>query len=326
MFCTCGSVRWTSDDLLFAAFVHRFVVVLCSAAESLRPRPMVAVSLHAALVLTGGGLKEPEILSTREVDGRQFVRLSRSDSTLTRFLVGRRAGLHPLKDSSLFQELVAMRNSVSKTSCDEEPVEDSKDHIDDDLGLDSVPEKQKSDVGYSKIPIHTVQIVLENKHVNVLSGFGLRDVCMEATSGNMDMLYRMVSTELQKAKPVSTESAVTEPESALPQPASDSSEAPRTPSHSRFILGMDVETPSKQLHSLMESDEPEVCSSRARGCTWIANRRAWVVRYKDEDGVKRQKRFHAQDHTSDSSRLDAEEVALSWLAEHFEAIRALSNS
>ena len=297
----------------------RFVAV-CSFPAAHLCSPMCAPKVELKLVLSGGCLTEPGVLCPKKVAGRSFVRLSKSDSTLTHFLTGLRAKLHPLRDSSLFRELVVLRNSASAPP---EPLGQS-DEV-DDLGLDQDEDKKASHrrkSGCSKLPERILNISFGGSTFSVLSGHGHLDLYIEATTENMGMLHRFVSSELTTAKSVSTESAVSEPMSALPEEASDSVQAPRTPSHSSSSLDSEgkadkrqlcCETPTKVGH-----DEVGTDCTRARGCTWIEKRKAWVLRYKDESGVRHQKRFRAADYTSDSSKSEAQANALFWLAEHQE--------
>ena len=165
-------------------------------------------------VLTGCCLREAAVLHTEEVAERFFVRRSKSDSTLTRFLTGKRAKVHPLKDSSLFSELVLLRNEAGAQL---EPLVMGLSEEVDDLGLDLVEDDgHRRKRGYSKLPSRIVTISLGGSAVAVLSGYGNLDVYMEATNENMAILHRAVSTELGSAKPVSTACAVPQPASALP--------------------------------------------------------------------------------------------------------------
>ena len=142
---------------------------------------------------------------------------------------------------------------------------------------------------------------------------------MEATNTNMAMLHRAVSTELGSAESVSTEPAVPQPASALPEVAPEFEDAPRTPPHMSCSERFD--TPSKGSRISMQSDEADAFCAPDRGCTWVEKRAAWVLRYKDKDGVKRQKKFKADDGSSDSSKAEARASAMYWLAEFKEALR-----
>ena len=70
------------------------------------------IEVSSALALEGGCLTRPILLPTVEFAERHFVRLSRGNSALMKFLTGRRSKLSPMKDSSLFEKLACLRNDA----------------------------------------------------------------------------------------------------------------------------------------------------------------------------------------------------------------------
>ena len=155
----------------------------------------------------------------------------------------------------------------------------------------------------------------------VLSGKGKESVYMEVTTENMTLLHRLVSTSLQ--------ALAQEGESVEEAPA------PHTPSrHGDLGLDLAEHTPGKHSQGEQEVSTEVGCeqvvstevgpglSTAARGVGWIAKRKSWVVRYKDEVNRQHQKYFKAMvsdDVDEDSSKLDARACALAWQAEHLEA-------
>lgn len=74
----------------------------------------VCVGLHSSeLVLRGGSLKEPEVLSgLRVVDGKPFLYLQQSNRVLCKFLTGRAACFRPLVTTSVVEELRRLRDQA----------------------------------------------------------------------------------------------------------------------------------------------------------------------------------------------------------------------
>ena len=105
---------------------------------------------------------------------------------------------------------------------------------------------------------------------------------MEATSRNLSTLHDLVSTELERQGPEAA--AAFEPvlEEEKESDASDGRAA-------------DDGTPVEQV----------------RGLTWVPKRRAWILRYEDESGKKRQKRFGAKGCTR-----AGQAAALRWLLDY----------
>ena len=110
---------------------------------------------------------------------------------------------------------------------------------------------------------------------------------MEATSENMCALHHMVSTEVSagRSERPGLEAASEAPNDDTLEPGllaaqeSDSSDAaPSTP---------DLQ-PSIEQQS---SEQPGF--DQVRGITWVPKRRAWILRYTDDRGKKRQKSFAA---------------------------------
>ena len=87
-------------------------------------------------------------------------------------------------------------------------------------------------------------------------------------------------------------------------------------------LDDEVDAPNKGSPISMQSGEADTWCTPTRGCTWVEKRKAWVLRYKDMGGVKRQNNFKADDCSSDSSKAEARANAISWLAEYKEGMRA----
>ena len=153
----------------------------------------------------------------------------------------------------------------------------------------------------------------------VLSGKGNESVYMEVTNDNMTLLDRLVSTSLQALKPED-------------DPVKDIC-APQTPSrHDDLGLDLVEYTPDKHSQGEQEVLTEAGCSARrvpglsSEGVGWIAKRKSWVVRYKDEFNRRHNKYFRAGvvDGEEDSSKSDARELALAWQAEHLEALRGFS--
>ena len=150
----------------------------------------------------------------------------------------------------------------------------------------------------------------------VLSGCGREPVHMEATSSNLCTLHHMVSTELSAASLVQPglDPAGEAPDADSLEPGllasqeSDSSEpAPCTPDPASNCFDEDVDTPVKQ---------PPL--DQVRGLTWVPKRRAWILRYQDDLGKKRQKRFAAAECTR-----AGQAHALRWLEEYKETCEDL---
>ena len=81
----------------------------------------VCVGLHSSeLVLRGGSLKGPEVLSgLRVVDGKPFVYLQQSNTVLCRFLTGHPACFRPLAKTSVVEDLRRLRDEAYTQAMDE---------------------------------------------------------------------------------------------------------------------------------------------------------------------------------------------------------------
>ena len=108
---------------------------------------------------------------------------------------------------------------------------------------------------------------------------------MEATSQNLSTLHDLVSTESERQG--------LEAVSALEPGLEEEEDSDASDGHSA-----DDGTPVEQV----------------RGLTWVPKRRAWILRYEDESGKKRQKRFGAKECTR-----AGQATALRWLLDYTEA-------
>ena len=79
------------------------------------------------------------MLPTVEWEDRHFVRLSRASSTIIGFFTGKWAKLHPMKDSSTFDELVRLRNRASLGVLEDNAAEPDLD----DLGVNAELEQPR---------------------------------------------------------------------------------------------------------------------------------------------------------------------------------------
>ena len=279
-----------------------------------------------ALVLSGGHLREKMVIPTTTINGRHFTAVFKESTPLCQFLSGQRPKLHPLKDSVVFTDLSRLRNAAS--TVDGEECADGGDGFDppklDDIGLDLALEPRKRRPRYYRgKQKRIVDIKVEDSSMAVLSGKGQESVYMEVTTENMTLLHRLVSTSLQ--------ALAQEGESVEEAPA------PHTPSrHGDVGLDLAEHTPAKHSQGEQEVSTEEVStkvgpglSTAARGVGWIAKRKSWVVRYKDEFNRQHQKYFKAMvadDVDEDSSKFDARACALAWQAEHLEARRVTYHS
>ena len=227
------------------------------------------------------------------VENRPFVRLSKLDSTITRFFTGKWAKSYPMKNSSTFRDLVTLRNRTSM----EPDMEPGGGRL-DDLGLDEEMPRKRSTPN-ARVPIRIVEISIDGVAVSVLSGCGHLDLRMELTTENMSMLYRKVSTEL-KAGPEQKQSKKTPDESGALETETPGGDGP----------DQDDSSPEQDSSEISQTvPEPSGC----KGITWIEKRKAWVLRYDDSIGQRHQKRFRAIDPSLDSSKQHAHEKALAWL-------------
>ena len=116
---------------------------------------------------------------------------------------------------------------------------------------------------------------------------------MEATSENMRALHHMVSTEVSAGR--------------SERPGLEAaSEAPNDDALEPGLL------------AAQESDSSDAASEQegfdqVRGITWVPKRRAWILRYTDDRGKKRQKSFAAKECTR-----AGQARALRWLEEYKE--------
>ena len=286
---------------------------------------MAPPSVEWALVLSGGHLREKVVIPTVSTGGRHFTAVFKESSVLCQFLSGQRPKLHPLKESVVFTDLSRLRNAAS--TIDAEECADGGDPGDasqlDDIGLDLAPESRRRRPKYYRSKQkRIVDIKVGDSSMAVLSGKGQASVYMEVTTENMTLLHRLVSTSLQ--------ALAQEDESVEEAPA------PHTPSrHDDLGLGLVEHTPEKHSQGEQEVSTEAGCSDRrgkigwtaARHVGWIAKRKSWVVRYKDECSREHQKYFKAMvsgDVDEDSSKSDARALAIAWQAERLDALRGLS--
>ena len=110
-----------------------------------------------------------------------------------------------------------------------------------------------------------MQIDIQGQLLSVLSGRNREPVYVEATSRNLSTLHDWVSTELERQGPEAA--AAFEP-----------------------VLEEEKESDASDGHSADDGKPVE----QVRGLTWVPKRRAWILRYEDESGKKRQKRFGAK--------------------------------
>ena len=244
--------------------------------------------VQPAMSLEGGFLKRPTLLPTRTCQGRAFVQVARRNAALMRFLTGKHAKLSPTKDSSLFGKLLSLRNDATRA------MGKLADTPPDDLGLDdevstqlSVRRRREASQRESDIPMSILEVHIEGKVLSVLSGRCREPVYMEATSQNMSTLFALFSTEDQER---------------LDQVAA----AP--PFHALEPHDMEEED-SASSEGQAEDDGPP--SEQVRGLTWVPKRRAWILRYEDDMGKKRQKRFGAKERNR-----AGQAAALRWFREN----------
>ena len=207
-----------------------------------------------------------------------------------------------MKDSSLFEKLVRLRN-------DARPDEEGTG-APEDLGLDEEVEEHtnnKKRQREERGPTSIVELHHGGQSFCVLSGRGREPVCMEATSENMRALHHMVSTEvsagrserpgLEAASEAPNDDAL-EPGLLAAQESDSSDAAPSTPDPQPSIEQQSSEQPG---------------FDQVRGITWVPKRRAWILRYTDDRGKKRQKSFAAKECTR-----AGQAQALRWLEEYKE--------
>ena len=261
--------------------------------------------VQPAFALEGGFLKRPALLPTISFQNRAFVLVTRRNAALMRFLTGRRAKLSPTKDWSLFGKLLSLRNHTTREVGKKAAMADAPLEPPDDLGLDdttvSTPlsqrQEQWAERRESKVPRTVVEVHVEGKALSVLSGRCREPVYMEATSQNMSTLLAMVSTEQLEQEGL---------DQVAEAPAADALE-PRDmeeeDSASSEGQAEDDGPPSEEVLTELSNDQ-------VRGLTWVPKRRAWILRYEDDEGKKRQKRFGAKECTR-----AGQAAALRWFLE-----------
>ena len=315
--CQPSSSSFGSSDFYIVGLCLTFLQRLVAA----RSGSMSHAVIQPVLALDGGCLTRPALLPTVEFGGRSFVRLFRGNHTLMRFLTGKRAKLSPMKDSSVFERLASLRNDASRSS-----TASADSAAVDGLGLDDEVSTRLSERTLrrkvrreSLVPTSIVEIHVGGQSICVLSGRGRAPVCMEATGPNMCALHHLVSTELSARRLEQSDlAAASEAPNAdalelgladalepglLDAQESDSSDpAPCTPEPAGAGFDEDDGTPVKQQFV-----------EKVRGLTWIPKRRAWILRYQDDQGKKRQKRFAATECTR-----AGQAEALRWLEEYNE--------
>ena len=166
------------------------------------------------------------------------------------------------------------------------------DNAREDLGLDdevstqvSKRMQQRQARRDSAIPTSIVQIDIQGQSFSVLSGRNREPVFMEATSRNLSTLHDLVSTE---------------------------SERQGLEAASAFEPGLEAEEDSDASDG--HSADGGTPVEQVRGLTWVPKRRAWILRYEDDMGKKRQKRFGAKECTR-----AGQAAALRWLLDYKEA-------
>ena len=215
-----------------------------------------------APVLSGGCLTVPAPLSTVLVKGRHFVRLVKTDQVLCRFLTGERIAKRPMKDSSTFRAITQLRNEAMMASAMAKSTGDTQD----DLGDVAEPLTEWAIRRRENIPGldqgNIMRISVGGHTMLVLSGHG-RETYMEATTANMSILHRMVSTEL--GAPVVADSSSPEFQAAASSPGTppvtplpDSSESPTSSGRTMAGLDLDSLTPEKHIQGFRDMEREGV--------------------------------------------------------------------
>ena len=268
---------------------------------------MCSAVVQPAFSLEGGYLDRPVLLPTTPFGARAFVQVHRRNHALMKFLTGTRSKLSPMQGLPLFEKLLVLRNDATRKhgrTINQDPTAAV-----DDLGLDQGVSTKLSARGQvrlaqreSMVPTCIVAIHIEGKSFSVLSGRGREPVFMEATSQQMSTLHDLVSTELDRrslepaSEPPAADSSEGQSEAEAPE-----AEAPEADRGDDTRAGGDLEP------------EPEPVE-QVPGLTWVPKRSAWVLRYEDNEGKKRQKRFGAKECTR-----AGQAVALRWLLAYNES-------
>ena len=175
--------------------------------------PVLVGLMPTELVLRGGRLKEPTVLSRlRLEDGCAFAALWKSDPVLNRFLSGTRLSARPLARSSVFNMLAERRNAAYKEAVREATSSlqgDLQDDLADALGLDEEPAKPAAAKGGRRhrrvgkpvsVPRSVVLEIPRSGFVpwrpRVLLDKATCVVSMEATTENFQALFALVADEL----------------------------------------------------------------------------------------------------------------------------------
>ena len=160
---------------------------------------MAPILVEDALVLSGGKLRGKMMISTMSVEGRRYTSISKASTLMCQFLAGRRAKISPLKDSSVLQKLVKLRNAASRLNLSEVKTDS------DEVGLDlhrPAPKLPKRPRYLKSQHKDIVNITVEGSPMAVLRGKGHEVVYVEVTTENMALLYRMFSNAAQASERV----------------------------------------------------------------------------------------------------------------------------
>ena len=272
---------------------------------------MCSAVVQPAFSLEGGYLDRPVLHPTTPLGARAFVQVHRRNHALMKFLTGTRSKLSPLQGLPLFEKLLVLRNDATRKhgrTINQDPTAAV-----DDLGLDeggptklSLRAEVRLAQRESMVPTCIVAIHIEGKSFSVLSGRGREPVFMEATSQQMSTLHDLVSTELDArslepaSEPPAADSSEGHSEAEAPE-----AEAPEADWGDGTRAGGDGTRAGGDLEP-----EPEPVE-QVPGLTWVPKRSAWVLRYEDNEGKKRQKRFAATECTR-----AGQAEALRWLDEY----------
>ena len=220
-----------------------------------------------------------------------FIELSTRDSSITRFLTGKRYQQGPLRHVKVLDRLMHLRNEATDRKIKE--THGGGEGSVDDLGLDG-PKAKAPRRSLQSISPTIVEVDYEGTELKLLGELGTRRVWIELTPGNMKFLFDQVAEEGLGAS-----------------------------------LGASAASPAKARGTGSEDEDSTTLPpspSRSKGITWVGSRITWVVRYKDVEGRFHSKRFRASAHSgddcgSDGARVHALRLAEEWLEEHHERVR-----
>ena len=173
----------------------------------------IATGLHAdEMVLRGGRLTCPTVLTGLVVvEGRQYVRLARHSDVLCHFFTAKSRGLAPLAGNPVFDQIAALRHEFLLNFGKGDTQVEEHDKT-DDLGLDASDDEGLAPMcRRSRRNLRVVSKALPTDFEATLSRPGQSDwrfrmlcergnraPCIEATSGNFDVLFKLVSDALVK--------------------------------------------------------------------------------------------------------------------------------